>query len=432
MGEYITPPSVPEDVYCRRLLIPNSPEWIGTVTGALMSLIYSSEWKQTTGITTEEAANRAREMFNEYLNSGNDGECGDMACCDEKIKEYRVNPTTGRPEVRYNGGDWQPDPSDPQFGILAQPPIVGEGMPSTKCDAASNALQHFEDIVNGTSSNIATASSLFTFVVAIVTVLLEVFIIIVSGGAGSPLALTIAGMIWGAAQAVFTAGQAAFDDYWTTDALDKVLCALYCNIGENGQFTENQYQAFLTDVRFELPSSPARDLVLTAITAGGAVGLSNMASYGGSADSDCSECACGDCSEYDFTTSEYDWEVYTVGGTTYGEYIPGTGFRAHWFNDSGFSYQMNGVIQKAWTGEGIGIVRVTTNFVSSNPTAEVTVTVEGVNFTETSIPAGLHTTTFNIDTGAVDDIKVTTVFYPSPTGTDYVDVVSVEICPPEV
>ena len=338
MGEWITPPSLPPDTYCRRLLIPNTPQWIGAVSGALRQLTFASAWREVEGITAEEAAERALEMYELYLNSGNGGQCDDMACCDEKIVEKRINPATGRPEVRYNGGEWQPDPTDPKYAVLAVPPIVGEGMTNTRCDAASNALQHFTDIVSETSSNIATASSLFTFVVAIVTVLLEVFIMVVTGGTASPFALTIAGMIWGAAQAVFVAGQAAFDEYWDSDALDEVFCALYNNIGTNGQFTEDQYNAFLSEVRFELASSPARDLVLTAITAGGAVGLSNMASYGGSADSDCSDCAppadvwfvnsLGNVIEV-YPDEEGVYTVDTGSGTLY----PGTYYGTVWFTN---------------------------------------------------------------------------------------------------
>lgn len=290
LPEVIYPPETMEVTLC----IPKDRSYLSSFFGALFQLTYWNYWENN---GTDDGKKVAAVWYEHWMSwdremSDIDCEDGMAKCCVEPIKEQRINPVTGRPEVRYDGGAWQQDPNDPQFAVLVQPPIVGAGFPSTKCDAASNALQHFTDIVNDTSSNIATASSVFQLAVAVSTVLLEVFIIVVSGGAGSPVALTIAGMIWSAAGAVFAAGQAAFDDYWSSDALDVVLCALYCNIGENGQFTEDQYNAFLTDVRFELPSSPARDLVMTAITVGGAAGLSNMASYGGSADSDCEECGC--------------------------------------------------------------------------------------------------------------------------------------------
>lgn len=290
LPDVIYPPETMQVTLC----IPKNRSYLSSFFGALWQLTYWNYWENNGTDDGAKVAAVWREHWYSWDRELNDIECEDDMgkCCTEPIKESRLNPDTGRPEVRYDGGAWQPDPSDPQFAVFAQPPIVGGGSSSTKCDAASNALQHFTDVVNATSSNIATASSVYTFAVAIVTVLLEVAIIIITGGLGSPIALTIVGMIWGAGSAVFTAGQAAFDDYWSTDNLDIVFCALYCNIGENGQFTEDQYQAWRTQVNFELPSSPARDLVMTTVNAAGAVGLSNMASYGGSADSDCSECGC--------------------------------------------------------------------------------------------------------------------------------------------
>lgn len=294
------------------LCIPKNVDHMKAFFGALWQLTMWNNWQPDAAHTGKELAAvwyRYWLSWDRTMDNFPDCEDGMATCCIEPTVEHRINPETGRPEVRYNGGDWVGDPTDPENGVLRQPPIVGDGLPSTKCDAASNALQHWTDIVSATSSNIATASGLYTFVVGIVTVLLEIFIIVVTGGVASPLALTIAGMIWGAGSAAFAAGQAAFDEYWSSDALDTVLCALYCNIGEDGQFTEDQYNSFMTDIRFELPSSPARDFLLSAITVGGAAGLSNMASYGGSADSDCGECGCDECA--------CPFDEYVAGGVGY-------------------------------------------------------------------------------------------------------------------
>jgi len=183
MGEYITPPAIPTDVYCRRILIPNSPQWIGAVTGALMPLIYSSEWRQTTGITSEEAAERALEMFNLYLNSGNDGECGDMACCGTQVIIHRINGVTGRPEISTdNGVTWLPDPNDVQNQIMLYPPIVSSGG-KTKCDAATNASEHINELITATGENLEAAADIFTLAVAVAETILGLFLIIISAGA---------------------------------------------------------------------------------------------------------------------------------------------------------------------------------------------------------------------------------------------------------
>jgi len=290
--DVIDPPESMSVTIC----IPKNIDHMKAFWGALWELTFWNNWQRNEAHEGKLVADVWYRYWLSWDRNMTDIDCEDgmATCCIDPVIENRIDPVTGRPQIRVDGGAWRADPADPKNKVMLQPPIVGDGLPSTKCDAASNALQHFTDIVSATSSNIATAGSVYALAVAICTVIIEVMVILATGGLGSPLALTVAGMIWGAGTAALAAGQAAFDDYWDSDALDVVFCALYCNIGDNGQFTEDQYNAFLSDVRFELDSSPARDLVITVITAGGAAGLSNMASFGGSADGDCSECGCGD------------------------------------------------------------------------------------------------------------------------------------------
>lgn len=250
---------------------------------------------QTTGITAEDAANRAREMFNLYLNSGNDGECGDMACCGEQLVLKRIDPVSGNGQISTDGGEtWMPDPSSVANQINLLPPLVTEGGSSTKCDAATNASQHINDLIDSIHTNLSTAVTIFDLAVAIAEAALLLFVLFVTGGTASPVVLGLATAIWAGANGVFALGIEAYDAYWSSDKKDVFLCACYCNIGDDGQFTEAQYQAFRTYVKTTLPASPAFDIVMTTINAGGARGLSQMASYGNAADADCSSCAC-DC-----------------------------------------------------------------------------------------------------------------------------------------
>lgn len=71
---------MPPDTYCRRLLIPNSPQWIGTVSGALLPLMYASAWEQSDGITAEQAAVASAIMLNDFWNSH----------CEDTPVEFRV------------------------------------------------------------------------------------------------------------------------------------------------------------------------------------------------------------------------------------------------------------------------------------------------------------------------------------------------------
>ena len=73
MGKWVTPPTLPEDKYCRQIQIPNSPEWVGIVSGALLPLIYKNSWEQgDESITPEEASAAAYAMLKAYW----EGACG--------------------------------------------------------------------------------------------------------------------------------------------------------------------------------------------------------------------------------------------------------------------------------------------------------------------------------------------------------------------
>jgi len=200
---FITPENLPTGTYCRQILIPNSPYWIGLVSGALLPFTYASEWSQKTGITPEEAADRWLQMLNEYWNSdcGGDG----MPCegnCPEVLR--RVNPDTGQPEISTDGGStWTLDPQSAVAQLVAMPPPVPAGVSGTKCDAATNGKQHIEDLIAGCSNQLETAINVFDLAVGVVEILLEIAILFISGGTASPLVIALAPAIWAAAHAAF-------------------------------------------------------------------------------------------------------------------------------------------------------------------------------------------------------------------------------------
>ncbi len=292
MGQFITPDVLPEDTFCRVLLIPNDPKWIGAVSGALLPMIYASEWQQYEGITPEEAADRSKLMLNQFWES-NGCEIAMSKCCEPLIVKNRIDPDTGRPQVSYDGGEtWKTDPADVENQITLLQPPVRSGSPSTKCDAASNAAEHIDELITATGENLSTASTVFALAVGIAEAVLALFLIIVSAGTLAAPVTAVATAIWVAATQLFELGIDGYNAYWTTDKQDAIFCAIYCNIGDNGQFTEAQYQAFRTKIKAQLPASPAFDIVMTAINAGGATGLSQMASYGTAAMRDCDSCDC--------------------------------------------------------------------------------------------------------------------------------------------
>lgn len=144
MGQYITPSTLPTEKYCRQLFIPDSPEWIGTITGALLPLTYASAWEQVEGISAEAAALACREMLNLYYES--DGTCMDCNACftgqfglDDDL-QYRV--ADDIPQFSGDGGTtWSDLPptssSNPSVPTLTATP--GEDTEAKRCLAATRA-----------------------------------------------------------------------------------------------------------------------------------------------------------------------------------------------------------------------------------------------------------------------------------------------------
>lgn len=60
---YITPNSIPAGRICRPVFIPDDPEWMAIVSGALNELAFAYNWEQVTGISAQDAAAVGLEMW---------------------------------------------------------------------------------------------------------------------------------------------------------------------------------------------------------------------------------------------------------------------------------------------------------------------------------------------------------------------------------
>lgn len=297
MSPWITPDVLPPATYCRRLLIPDDPRWIAAVTGALLPLIYPAAWEQIQGITAEEAASRAEVMFNEYLVSGDNGECVDMECCEDKPRRYRVNPDTGNVEQSNNGGlSWGGASGGFQDVIVEPVPPVTSGVSATKCDAATNVSGQVDVWITQVSNDFTTAVSVLEFGIAVIAAIAGAVLTVITGGGLLPLELQVLAVLGAGLYAAWAAGKTVFDAYWSTEIKDKILCAAYCNIGDDGSFSDSQFSAFWEQVNTELPPSPAKMLFMGFLSSVGRQGLNAMAASGMSADADCADCGCDGCS----------------------------------------------------------------------------------------------------------------------------------------
>lgn len=279
-------------------------EWITRLIGVIQPMKYPEYWGGTL-----EQNRQARKDFGILLDQLMSLEDCNMAkCCEDTIYLYRQNPDTGRFERSSDGGStWLPDPVDPIYVTKQLPPrAVPEGQ-DAKCNAATGFGENFDDIITVQSENLGTAVTVFELAAAVAAVIIDIIVAIVTEGVGAVAIVSITDAIFAAAAAAFTEGKTAFDDYWTNEKKDAVVCAAYLTIGDNGQFTQDQWDAFRHKVKMDLPPAAALDFVMTAANAAGFVGGSNMASYGVVADADCSECG-------DFCTLT-DWGILAGGGT---------------------------------------------------------------------------------------------------------------------
>lgn len=345
---------VPPTRVCVSFTIPDNDTYRQILLGWMNQLCYQYNWERDAGHNAVTCSNLFKQSRLEMIASLTEGCMGDDmyfrmrinpddnctseaqyefggewipfmtqgCCCDSstQVIEHRVNPTTNQLEISTDGGTtWTPDPESPITTLTEWPAPVTSGVSANKCDAATNGKQHIEDLIAGCSEWLETAGTVLELAVGVCTALLTL-IAALSAGTLAPAAAALATAIWAAAAAALEIGKTAFDGYWTTIERDKIVCALYCTIGDDGSFTPEQYEEFLNTWKAIATPSPAFNLVLSSVKAAGVKGLNNLCSYGSAAEADCSDCSC-DC---DVETWDLGYSLGTIisrGSDEGGSYI---------------------------------------------------------------------------------------------------------------
>lgn len=317
-GKGIPIPNVidPLDSMPVTLCIPKNRDHSAAFFGALYELTVWNNWQQN---GTRQGAEVAAVWMRYYLSwdrAMNDLECEDGMnnCCTEPAIIKRVNPVTGLIEQSTDGGlTWTPVAGGIQSVIVQPVPPVTSGVSATKCDAATNVSGQVQVWIDQVSNDFDTAESLLAFGEAVLIAILAAILTIVSAGVLTPLQALVLPTIGAALTAAWAAGKAVFDAYWTTEIKDKILCAAFCNIGEDGSFTDAQFSVFWNKVNSDLPASPAKMLFMGFLSSVGKEGLNAMAASGMAADSDCEDC-CASC-------DAANWSITIFGGVPVGTLI---------------------------------------------------------------------------------------------------------------
>jgi len=282
---------------CLQIEIPDHPDWKAVISGLLFELTYWFNWERTGDTSGAQCAAVWKQVYNSI-------DWSKMSCCcEEQAVIKRINPDTGLPEQSSDGGTtWTPVPGGLQSVIVQPVPPVTSGVAVNKCDAAANVAGQVDAWIDQVTNDFDTAVNLLEFGIAVLEAILVAVLTVLSAGTLTPLEAIVLPMLGAALGAAWAAGKAAFEAYWTTDIKHDILCAAYCNIGDDGSFTDAQFSAFWHEVNGELPPSPAKMLFMGFLSSVGAPGLNAMAASGLSSDSDCGTGPCA--------PSPGDWEAY--------------------------------------------------------------------------------------------------------------------------
>jgi len=295
----------PPESMSMTLCIPKNKDHMAAFFGALYSLTEWNSWQQNGTTDGKELAAVWWRYFLSWDRNMSDLECEDGMgkCCTDPAITRRINPTTGLPEQSSDGGiTWTPMSGGLQSYIVEPVPPVTSGISATKCDAATNVSGQVDVWINQVIVDFDTATSLLEFGVAVLEAILIAVVTILSAGTLTAAEALVLPTIAAALYAAWGAGKAIFEAYWTTDIKNKIFCAAFNNIGEDGSFTDAQFSAFWNSVNSQLPASPAKMLFMGFLSSVGRQGLNAMAAAGFAADSDCSDCdtSCG--SEFSIAT----------------------------------------------------------------------------------------------------------------------------------
>ena len=225
-------------------------------------------------------------------------------CCPDEGKIYRFT-EDGELEVSTDGGEtWEPAPEDdPRLTATRFPPLPGTPGSAYKCTAANNAVGNLKQMADQLIDDAGLWGGL-TFLIAAIQAILVFIGIFASGGLLTPLIVGLAGSL-------LTFGQVAFEAAMTDEVYETLCCIFYCNMNNDGTFTQEQIDTIKSEISSQL-TGVAATYLRDNVGLLGAIGMSNMAATNQSAFTfDCSGCDC-----VPYCESADSWFAATVNSIT--------------------------------------------------------------------------------------------------------------------
>lgn len=318
LPETINPPQVS---IC--ICIPCDKNHALAFLGQLNDLGYWWTWERDDEKRGKDAARVWRDIYDDVNRQLN--QCGvfDMSCgCDDKPTRQRIN-DDGLLEVSYDDGvTWQVDTTDdPRFSNPILPPPDGAPDACARANSIVTAIRElqqneYEALLAGTN----LAQTIYNLLAAFIGIVIVVPVAIIPA--------IIALLISAAVNFILDMIPEDFDNAFTEETWQDLLCILYCEMSTDGSFSQTQWMTVKNRVVSEIGGYAGITWLHDVINLMGAVGLTNAARLGYGGTRDCSECDCTNtwCYEFDFVLNDGGWETFASSGVHFGTWDSGTGW----------------------------------------------------------------------------------------------------------
>jgi len=276
----------PEQTCCICIPIPNDFNHKMAFLGQLDELGYWWNWEKDPLKQGREAATVWRKIVACIREDMNMSDCG---CSGDRIPTNQRYTEDGHLEVSYdNGASWEnADDIDPRFNSPIFPPLPGADGASKRCKGANSVVAILKDEQAKSSAILDAATGLAALITAVAGY-------VASTGVGIVIGVVIA-LMSAVLTAIINAGETTFTASFGGTTWDDLLCILYCEIEDDGSFTEQGWTNVVAQAN-TLPNYPANEWLAHMIRVIGTAGLTNASLTGVAGSMSCDGCECG-CSE---------------------------------------------------------------------------------------------------------------------------------------
>jgi len=289
---YLIPENIdPDENICICVPVPKDWGHIRAFMGQLTELSKWITWEKTGGTEAAQAARRWFEIT-ECVQEAIDCAMSDGCGCGSSAKptNTRINPETGIYEESYDGGiTWIPAPQlDPRSSGVVFPPISGDDGSEKRCEGANSVVSFLISMYEVELDQLQNNATIADAIIAVLAALsaLSIFLAYVPAAVFALVAFVVG--LFGHMIAE------DFEAMFNEAVWDELLCIVYCNISNDGSFTEAQWAKTWIEA-VGVGGEYAGIWLSEHIKMIGTVGLTNAARAHYPGSRDCDSCECNEC-----------------------------------------------------------------------------------------------------------------------------------------